>query len=655
MRLITSLLLFIIVSLITPVSAQSGLSTRSKKAQAYFVSAEDAYRKGKTEEALKFIDDALKKDSKFIEAYLLKADILFKNKRYAEEIQALKSAIRVDSTFFVPAYYNIGVAKYHIGAYDQVAYWMQQFKDKNKGRRSRLNPDIWVKRAVFAKEAVRNPLPFKPVNLGPGINSVYDEYWPSITADGENIVFTVLVPLDTLRFRQQMLPKNALNFREDFYGSTFNGDSWMPREAVSTINTDSNEGAQTLSADGNWMFFTACGRKDSKGSCDIYFSKRIPGGWSKPVNLNAPVNSPFWESQPSFSADGKTLYFISGRPGGIGKNDIWQASLVGFLKDGTPYFGDLKNLGKNINTAADESSPFIHHDGQTLYFSSNGWMGMGEMDLFLSRKDTAGNWQTPQNMGYPINSPNDEIGLVINAKGDQAYFSSDGLGDKRYGKDIYRFKLPEQNRPTPAAYVKGRIYDKDTKEQLKAWLKVSEIRSGKSVAAVQSAAYSGEYLFCLPVGSDYGLSVRKPGYLFYSGYFNVEDENSVDNPQVIDIYLSKIKAGERIVLRNVFFETDSYLLKPESYTELQEVVDLLVKNKELKVEIGGHTDNVGTEAYNKQLSEKRAKAVKDYLVTKGVKAERLKYKGYGFDQPIDDNNTEEGRARNRRTEIKVIE
>ncbi len=647
--------LILVLCLPFGVAAQSGLSTKSKKAQALFVSAEEAYRKGQPDEAILYLDQALEKDKRFLEAYLLKADIYFKMKHYEAEVKELEQVLAIDSSFFIPTYYNMGVAKYHVGAYDEVEYWMGLFETKNKGRRTRLRPQEWVDRAVFAKEAVSHPLPIDPINLGPEVNSVYDEYWPSITADGENIIFTVLVPRDTLRFQQQVLPKNGVNFREDFYGSAFAQNQWMPRQPISSINTDSNEGAQTLSADGNWMFFTACGREDTKGSCDIYFSQKILGGWSKPVNLGAPVNSPFWESQPTFSADGTTLYFISGRPGGVGSNDIWQASIVGFLRDGTPYFGDLKNLGKTVNTTADESSPFIHQDGQTLYFSSNGWMGMGAMDLFLSRKDSAGQWQTPQNLGYPINSGSDEIGLVINAKGDKAYFSSDGLGDKNNGKDLYMFDLPQEVRPVPAAYVKGRIFDKDTKQQLKARLKVKEIDSGNMIAAVYSTEYSGEYLFCLPVGKDYGLTVRKPGYLFYSGYFDVENQNSVDNPQVIDIYLSQIKPGERIILRNVFFETDSYVLKPESSGELQEVIDLLAQNSDMKVEIGGHTDNVGSVSYNQQLSQKRAKAVLDFLLSKGISGDRLRFKGYGFSQPIDSNDAESGRARNRRTEIKVIE
>lgn len=647
------LILFICMPFL--VAGQSGLSTKSKKAQALFVLAEEAYRKGKPDEAIVHLDEALKRDKKFLEAYLLKADIFFKTKQYAAEVKELEQVLAIDSAFFIPSYYNMGVAKYHLGDFDEVEYWMEAFKTKNKGRRTRLRPDDWVKRAVFAKEAVSHPVPINPINLGAEVNSTYDEYWPSITADGERLIFTVLVPRDTVRFKQQALPKNSVNFREDFYGSSAAHEQWQPREPLLSINTDSNEGAQALSADGNWMFFTACGRKDTKGSCDIYFSKRIPGGWSQPVNLGAPVNSPFWESQPTFSADGTTLYFISGRPGGVGNNDIWQASIVGFLKNGTPFFGDLKNLGKSVNSRGDESSPFIHHDGQTLYFSSNGWMGMGAMDLFLSRKDSAGQWQEPVNLGYPINSGSDETGLVINAKGDRAYFSSDGLGDKNNGKDIYMFELPEIIRPIPAAYVKGRIFDKESKQQLKARLKVKEIDSGELIAAVYSTEHSGEYLFCLPVGKDYGLTVRKPGYLFYSGYFDVADQNSVDNPQVIDIYLSKIKPGERIVLRNVFFETDSYMLKNESSGELQEVIDLLAQNKEMKVEIGGHTDNVGSHSYNQQLSQKRAKAVIDYLLSKGVNGDRLKFKGYGFSQPLESNETEAGRARNRRTEIKVIE
>lgn len=372
------------------------------------------------------------------------------------------------------------------------------------------------------------------------------------------------------------------------------------------------------------------------------------------MNIGSPVNTPYWESQPSFSSDGRTLYFASGRPGGIGKKDLWKATICNLKPDGTPVFCDVKNLGAMVNSPLDESSPFIHQDNQTLYFSSEGWPGMGNMDLFLSRKDDNGQWQEPENLGHPINTPNDEIGLVINARGSKAYFSSDGLKEERKDKDLYWFNLPTEIRPNPVSYVKGKVFDKETGKQVSASFELKNVANGQLVVASQSTGFSGEFLVCLPAGENYALSVNKTGYLFYSGNFNLHEEEGIEKPRMLNIYLSPIKAGEKIVLENVFFETDSYQLLKESNVELDKLVTLLINNSTLKVEIGGHTDSVGSEAYNMDLSMNRAKSVVQYLLNYGVEADRLTYKGYGFSQPLADNATDAGRAKNRRTEIKVL-
>ncbi len=628
-------------------------SSKSKKAISSFESAQRDYASGQISEALKYLDVAIKKDKQFIEAYLLKADIYFNRKMYKQELEMLENAIAIDSVYFVPALFNIGVAKYNLGQYDEVVYWMDKYKRNNKSKRSKLNPDHWIAKAQFAKEAVVNPIIIDPVNIGEAINSNFDEYWPSLSADGSTMIFTVLVPKNPLITDTEGLTKNANNFKEDFYVSYNKGGIWNKREPLFSLNTDGNEGAQSLSADGNWMFFTACGRKGGKGSCDIWFSKRVAEGWSEPTNLGAPVNTPFWESQPSFSSDGRTLYFVSSRPGGQGKKDIWKAVITAYREDGTPFFGKVENLGEHVNTEGDENSPFIHLDNQTLYFSSDGWPGMGNMDLFNSRLGADKEWQKPSNLGYPLNTENDEIGLIINAKGDLGYFSSDGFGEGHH-KDIYQITIPKKSRPVPVTYIKGKVFDKETKELLFANIRVTEMTGGELSVLTRTAEHSGEFLFCLPSGNNYALNIQKEGYLFYSDHFLVSENAGLDKPQTLNVYLSKIKAGERFVLRNVFFETDSYVLKKESYIELDYVVRLLSLNTSVNVEIGGHTDNVGTRTYNITLAENRAKAVYRYLVERGIASDRLKYKGYGFDQPLESNDTEEGKAKNRRTELKIL-
>ncbi len=644
--------LIFLISL-NPLFAQR-LSTKSKKAGELYMKAENAYVQGDRTAAMSYLQQAVKKDKSFKEAYLLMADIYFNRQEFEKEIEMLNKAISIDSTYFLSAYYNLGVASFYLGDRDKTIYWMKKYKEKTEGRRGRLDADRWIKQAEFADEAVKKPVDFEPKNLGPAVNSDYDEYWPSLTADEESMVFTVLVPRDTALFKREKLPKNSRFFGEDFYISEKRDGTWSDRLPVVTLNTPGNEGAQCLSADGNWMFFTSCGKNGSMGSCDIWFSYKTPQGWSKPVNPGAPLNTSYWESQPSFSADGKTLYFASNRPGGKGMKDLWKATLIGFRDGNVPVFSNVENLGDRINTPSDENSPFIHPDNHSLYFSSDGWPGMGNMDLFISRKDKNGQWGLPENLGYPINTVHDEIGLVLNAKGTNAYFSSDGLPSKTKGKDIYVFKMPEKLRPQPVTYVKGKVFDKKTGKEIQAEFVLKDIEADEEVVSSVSDPYTGSFLVCLPVGHSYALSVQKPGYLFYSGSFDVESAKDVDNPQQLNVYLSPLQPGEKIVLKNIFFDTDSFDLKKESYAELNTLVDLLKENPDLKVEIGGHTDNVGSREYNLKLSENRARSVYNYLIGKGIDEKRLKYKGYGFSEPVADNSTEKGRAKNRRTEMKVL-
>ncbi len=637
--------------------AQDKLSTKSKKAIEFYNSAKNYYINQDLDEAIVELDKAIAKDKKFIEAYYLKADILMSLKRYDDQVAVIKTGVALDSSFFTPIYFNAGVALFNIGEYDAAVEWFKLFKRHNGTRRTTLNADNWIEKSHFAKEVVSRPVPFQPVSVGDGINSIYNEYWPSLTADEETMVFTVLLPRDSVLFSNNSdLPINSRNFHEDFFISKKVGGVWQPRTNMKGINTDSNEGAQTLSSDGRWMFFTACGRNDSHGGCDIYFSQKTADGWSKPVNIGPPVNTPHWESQPFFSSDGTTLYFVSNRPGGIGKKDIWKANIVGQRSDGAPIFGAVENLGNTINTIEDESSPFMHPDNETFYFSSEGWHGMGQMDIFFSRKNKdTGRWQIPVNLGYPINTSADETGMVVNTAGTRAYFSSDGLADAGKRKDIYHFELPANMRPKPVSYVKGRVFDRKTNLPLTAQVVLTRLEDGETEASTNSVGWSGEYMVCLPAGHNYALNVRRKGYMFHSENFALKNLNTIADPYQIDVYLSPLIAGERVVLRNVFYATNSSVLERESIVELDMLVEVLEENPDIRLEIGGHTDNTGAQSYNFKLSKDRAQSVFDYLVFKGIERSRLKYEGYGMKEPVATNDTEEGRAQNRRTEVKILD
>ncbi|WP_158027192.1 OmpA family protein [Labilibacter marinus] len=650
------IMVFVMLCFALQVDAQK-LSTQSKKAAGLYEKALSYYRARKVESAKAPLQQAIKKDPNFIEAHLLMSELYFEQKKYENQIEYLENVIEIDSTYSVFSYYNLGVASYEIKNFDQAIIYFQKYYHKTKNSKKKKEVDDWLKRIELAETAEEKPVSIHAKNLGPNVNSKYNEYWPSITADEQILVYTVLVDRDSAVSKHPYKMAISNLYHEDFFRSVKDETGeWSKREQLKPpLNSGSNEGAQALSMDGNWMFFTACGRSDSKGSCDLYFSYRTEYGWSEPKNLGAPVNTPYWESQPSFSSDGRTLYFISSRPGGEGGNDIWHATLLSIKPDGTPFFGRPVNLGPMVNTHHNEVSPFIHPDNSTLYFASEGWPGMGKADLFMSRMKAGEFVSEPVNLGVPINTEGDEVGLVVTASGKTAYFASEGTGDSYGGRDLYSFDMPKDIQPLPVSYIKGRVFDSKTRERLSASFELRDIFSGKLAAQAMSTDFSGEFLVCLPVDGSYALSVSKKGYLFYSDHFEMDSSASVNDPMVLDIYLKRIQVGEQIVLNNIFFETDSYELKNESEIELAKVLVFLNENEQTKIQVLGYTDNVGSAEYNQRLSKQRAQQVYQYLINKGIDVSRLSYKGEGMNNPVATNDTEEGRAKNRRTEMKIVE
>jgi outer membrane protein OmpA-like peptidoglycan-associated protein len=494
----------------------------------------------------------------------------------------------------------------------------------------------------YAIEAIKSPVAFNPVSLGDSVNSDFNDYSPSITADGNVLMFTREIETGGNQFfrgRRQ----------EDFYVSyRLKDGSWTKaRDAGPPLNTPGNEGAQTIGAGGQYMFFTACDRPDGLGRCDIYFSVNDGRRWTEPYNIGPPVNSPYWESQPSISADGKTLFFISNRPGGSGRLDIWISEVGPDGRWQEPY-----NAGDVINTSGDEVTPFIHFDGKTLYFSSDGRPNMGGFDIYMARKMDDGKWSAPENIGYPINTYADEMGLVIESNGFTAYFSStfnmSGL------KDLYQFDLPPEVRPEKVSYLRGRVSDAETRRSLKAKYEVTNLSTGEIMYGASTTA-DGQFLVCLPSGYNYGLNVSAEGYLFYSENFPFDGDYSEYRPLVKDIMLHLLKPGEKLVLYNILFNINSAELLPGSKTELDKLHQILVGNPGLRVEIGGHTDDTGSDELNQKLSESRASAVVRYLTGKGIDPDRLTYRGFGKTMPVQDNSTVEGRRLNRRTEVIITE
>jgi outer membrane protein OmpA-like peptidoglycan-associated protein len=383
------------------------------------------------------------------------------------------------------------------------------------------------------------------------------------------------------------------------------------------------------------------------GSCDIYISYKTDKGWSLAENLGNAINTHFWESSPSLSPDKKDLYFSSDRPDGYGGKDIWVSHR---RANGT--WSDAENLGPDINTPGDETCPFMYADNQTLFFSTNGRLGYGSNDLFITKRLTDSTWSDPKNLGYPINTIDDEQALIVAADGVTAYYSSD-RADSKGLIDIYSFKLRKDIQPPRTLWVKGRVTDVKTKSGLASSVKLTDIQTSRVISNVQTDD-DGNYLTTLPVGKNYDFSVDKKGYLFYSQNYNVRLDIK-DSVFTADIPLQPIEAGASIVLNNIFFDTKATSLRPESMIELNRVIQLMNDNPNLKIMISGYTDNAGTAQDNLTLSNNRALSVVKYLLSsRQIMKDRLQCIGYGATKPIAPNTTEAGRALNRRTELSVI-
>ncbi len=631
------------------VKAQPGgrYTSTNKSAIKRYESGVECMRMRKWDCAQGEFTKAAAADEKFAEPRLMLAEMHEMRGEDEQAITRYREALTAAPNLFPTAQLHLADLEFRSGQYDIARRNYHEFLQKEHDPQRKARALLGIQSCDFAPQAVKEPVPFEPVNLGPGVNSAQPEYYPAITADDHTLLFTRRV-----KARDQQAGE-----QEDFYVSERGADgNWQTARTIPTVDTERNEGAGTLSPDGRFIIFTACelygeygpGRK-GMGSCDLFISVRTGERWSQPENLGPPVNSRNWESQPSLASDGRTLYFVRGLQAhdGIRDTDI----MVTVLQDDGRWSRPEK-LGSNINTPWQEESVQIHPDGRTLYFSSNGHPGMGGLDIYVSRKDTLGNWGEALNLGYPINTGADENSLLVSASGEVAYFASDrpgGFGDL----DLYSFELYPEARPLAVSYIRGVVSDKSSGEPVEADVELYNVTTGELATAAYSDPRTGAFLVALPVGQEYALNASAEGYLFFSENYDVPESAGKD-PYTLDVMLSPLTAGSTIALRNIFFNTASADLLPASNTELEKLIRLLQRNTGLRIELAGHTDDVGKDADNLRLSERRANAVRDHLIAKGIEADRVVAKGYGETRPVASNDTEEGRALNRRTEVTIL-
>jgi outer membrane protein OmpA-like peptidoglycan-associated protein/tetratricopeptide (TPR) repeat protein len=630
-------LLISFVFLVPESSAQTG--TRSRKAQKLFDESTEYIRRRQYPESVELLLQALDKDPAYIDAllrlataYRLMNDPENAVPRY-EALLALNpppAMVPNIQTYLMELYYDLG-------SYEKARETAQSLlKILKKGVPEVLQAELMLAKTDFALEQLRNPLDFDPQPLEDPLNQMPLQYFPVLTVNQKSLIFTG---------RRGAEP----NFDEDIYISRLENGGWTNPEPLSPqINSNFNEGTCTISADGKTLIFTSCMGRQGFGACDLFISYKTGDNWSVPENLGRNVNSRSWDSQPSLSADGKVLYFISDRGGGVGKRDVWMS-----VRNRSGEWSEAVNLGRPVNTPEDEVSPFIHVNGQTLFVASRGYPGMGGFDLFRSERIN-GRWEKPANLGYPLNTSGDEVSLFITADGKKGYYSLDQRKNSMIvSSRIFQFDVPASVIPSRVSnYITGTITDAESGEFLKAEVELFDLKKNERVFGVSSDSLNGIYYMVLNQGSEYALYITKKGYLFESRNFNYLD--SVENqPIVEDFALKPIKREGSTTLNNIFFEFDSYRLDQRSKTELERMIEFLQKNPDVSVEISGHTDNIGTDAYNQELSANRAKSVYDYLVENGIQSGRLSFHGYGSSKPLVENETEAQRSQNRRIDFTI--
>ncbi len=628
-------------------------------------------------EGYNYLLEAIKNDEKFFPASYELAEINTFKAVFADDNTELelynkksieyykKSIIGCESYMNFDAQYKLGYIYYNKKEYEKALEYLTIFVNNGQKNQSYLQGKKMYEHCQKYIDLITNPVSYNPVKVE-GVNSPSDEFLPLISPDGEFMFYT-------RKYQKQEKNDITSKYVNEFTYSKRSNDITEKNPKFSTgfimpppFNKGYDQGAISISIDNNNLYLTVC--KDIKSrngsgvytNCDIYSSKLINDEWTEPINLGANINGQYtWESQPSISADGKTLFFASMRPTNINFNvddpKTYNVDIYSSTKDKDGNWQQAINLGKIINTQGNEKSPFMHSDSQTLYFSSDGLQGIGGYDIFYSKRNEDYTWTEPKNIGYPINTAQDEIGLIVSTNGEKAYFSSNKIG-KSTGYDVYSFDLYEEARPKKVLFAKGELKDEDGKIIAGAKIEVKSIKTNKITEGLVDDV-SGKYAIAVAVeeNEDLLMTVKKDDYAFTSAYLKPRTGELLTAPVKINFEMKPIEIGKEVQINDIHFATNSSLFDKESMIVLNSFIEFLNTNQRVKIEIQGHTDNVGDAKANLELSKERAKAVRDYIVIMGIDSSRItNYKGFGQTKPISSNNTEEGRAKNRRTEFVIV-
>lgn len=565
----------------------------------------------------------------------------FSLRKKQQAYEFLTKAIELNPELNPDAYYYLGLTLQQMLRFDEAINAYVQYGE-HLGKTEPLDDyERKIEECKNGKVLVAAPISVTIENLGLAINTKNPEYNPLITADEADLFFTSRRPGS---IGGETDPED-LEYFEDIYVSQKVNNQWtQARNLGTTVNTPTHDAAAGLSPDGHILFVF----KGDRNNGDILMSYIDNGSWTRPVDPGKNINTKYHESSACLSPDGNTMYFSSDRPGGYGGRDLYKSNWDPVKKT----WGEAFNMGNVINTKYDEEGVFMHPGGTTLYFSSKGHNSMGGYDIFTTEM-YLGAWKQPENLGFPVNTPDDDVYFVVAANGTNAYYAS--VTDKGFGeKDLYKVTfLSEADKPvSKMSVLKGYITDAGTKAPLSAYIELIDLNKQERIGSYITDSKTGKYLVSLPAGRKYGAFVYADGYLFESNYFDIPD-SSTFKEITLDVEMKSLEAGNNIVLNNIFFDTDRFEVRNESEMTLNQIMKLMNDYPTLFVEISGHTDTDGKDDYNLKLSENRAKSVVDYLISKGVDPKRLSYKGYGETRPIAPNNTAEGKSKNRRIEFRI--
>ena len=603
---------------------------QSKQAAESYEAGISALNRNDVQKAIQFFTLAASKDSLYLDPIITLFQVYHDQKDFQKAIHYFNEIKKRDSIASIPFLVKQGSALASLGQY-KAAYQLLTPYIQNNSLPNYLKEKANEFYAICQFATSQNIAPeISFNNMGDSINSPASEYFPTVSIQDSLFLFMRRLNLS----------------REDFYTSIMGVDGFSAAIPLSdTLNFAAKKGSMSLSADLQTLYYAADYAEQGYGRCDIYKVQRSPWGWSKPKNLGQRINSDFWDSAPSIAPDGNSIYFASNRPEGYGGIDIYVS-----FKNEKGYWEEAINLGPSINTKGDDQTPFIHADNQSLYFSSNGRAGFGGSDIYVSRKKIDGNWTTPINLGYPINTYDNEGTIAVASNGATAYIASD-RADSRGELDIYKITLAENTRAYKTWYIKGQIIDAATKKTIAAELQIVDPASGYPMMEMQIDSM-GQFLLALPYFDSLGLKINSPGHDYLSSILPIDSVKAMAG-KTFNFSLTPIEKIFTKTFNQVYFETNAAILQAISSVELDALVRYLKTTLNAQILIEGHTDNTGTIAQNNLLSLQRANAIGDYLQQKGIAANRIQRKGLGSSMPIADNKTAAGRAKNRRTSFTI--